>query len=155
MTVDSVGVFLGAVQSGLVVSGNAYITLTRVMNSGDALSSFRVSGPNDFIGIRLQPGRGEPLTGSYFTQIAESVVVIYHHDTTFATSGVSQSGASVAAVQRLTNDFKLTVSGATWATTSSGVYTGMAPPKLVMETHPLAVAQFAHATLQYRVRYLL
>jgi len=150
LTVDSVGVFLGAIQSGLVVSGNGFITVTRVVNSGDALSSFRVSGPTDFIGIRLQPGRGTPLTGAYYTQVSETVVVdLYHHDTTSATSGVAQSGASVAAVQRLTNDFKLTVSGATWAGN------GIPPPKLVFESHPLAMAQFGHATLNYRVQYLL
>jgi len=149
-TVDSVGVFLGALQSGLVVSGNQFITVTRVVNSGDALTSFRVSGPNDFIGLRLAPGRGTPLTNSYFTQMDETVIAeIYHHDYVSATSGVNQSGASIAAVTRMVNDFKLTVSGATWAGN------GMPPPKLLVETHPLALAQASRATLEYRVRYLL
>ena len=147
--VDSVGVFLNVVQSGLVVSGNGYMTCTRVVNSGDALTSFRVSGPNDFIGLRLSPGRGNPLTGG-FTEVVDTVITeIYHHDTSFATSGVAQSGASVAAVQRMVNDFKTTVNSGTW----TGF--GMSPPKLVSETHPLAQAMFSRATLTYRTHYLL
>ena len=146
--VDSVGVFLNVVQSGLVVSGNGYMTCTRVVNSGDALTSFRVSGPNDFIGLRLSPGRTNVLTGGY-TEVADVIVCdIYHHDTSFATSGVVQSGASVAAVQRMTNDMKTTV--------ASGVWTGygISPPKLIGETHPLAQSMFSRATLTYRTRYL-
>jgi len=149
MTVDSVGVFLNAIQSGLVVSGNSFITVARVVNSGDALSSFRVSGPTDFIGIRLSPGRGAALTGRYFTEMQDNVVIdVYHHDVTATVSGPAYPG-TVAVVQQRINDLKLTVSGATWAGT------GVPPPKLVSESHPLAQAQFARGELTYRVRYLL
>ncbi len=147
-TPDSIRIFLNAIQSGVVVSGNNYITVSRVVNSGDAISSLRVSGARDYIGLRLQRDATVPMTGTYFTQVADTVTAdIYHHDFTSNASGVTDSGASVAIVERMVNDYKLTVSGYSWS--------GVAPPKLIAESHPMAQAQFARAEVSYRLRYLL
>lgn len=144
---DSVRIFLNAIQSGLVVSGNSYITASRVVVSGDAISSFTVSGNTDYIGLRLQRDTTNPLTGGY-TEVADIVTAdILHHDVTANASGITDAGSSVAIVSRLVSDYKATVSGYAWS--------GVAPPKLVSESRPMAQAQFSKATISYRVRYLL
>lgn len=145
---DSVGIFLSAIQSGVVVSGNSSITVARSMTSGDALASFRIGGKQDMLAVRLTKNEPIPFTGSFYTKVADMVNIdVYHHDTAAGTSGLSSSSGSVAIVQRLVNDLKVTVSGFAWS--------GVPPPKLAGEGHPYAQAQFAHATVTYRVRYLL
>ncbi len=147
-TPDSVGIFLNVLQSGVVVSGNSYITVARSMTSGDALSSFRVSGPTDLIAIRLTRNVTMPLLGGRFNKVEDYVdAEIYHHDVTANAAGIISSSGSVAIVQRLVNDFKVSVSGGTWS--------GVPPPQLVQEVHPYAQMQFSKARLSYRVQYLL
>ena len=144
---DSVRIFLNAIQSGLVVSGNAYITASRIVTSGDAISSFTVSGKTDYIGLRLQRDTTNPLTGGY-TEVADIVTAdILHHEYTPNATGVTDANSSIAVVSRLVSDYKATVSGYAWS--------GVAPPKLVSESHPMSQAQFSKAQLSYRVRYLL
>lgn len=139
-----------------MVSGNSYITAARVVNSGDALSSFRVSGPTDFIGLRLSRSMGVPYTNSFYTEVADTVTCeVYHHDVTATSSGVTDSGSSIAIVEQRIGDLKLTVSGYAWGSDLSGNHTGIPTPRFLSETHPLALATFARGELQYRVRYLL
>jgi hypothetical protein len=147
-TPDAVGIMLNIVQSGVVVSGNSFITVARSMTSGDALSSFRVSGPTDLIAIRLTRNITMPLLGGRFNKVEDYVdAEIWHHDVTANASGVISSSGSVAIVQKMVNDFKVTISGGTWS--------GVPPPQLVSEVHPYAQQQFAKGRLTYRVQYLL
>jgi hypothetical protein len=147
-TPDTVKLFLNAIQSGLVVSGNNHISAGRVMTSGDTMSSLKVSGMNNFIGLRLSRDTTNPMTGNTYTEVCDIVTAeILYRDFSVNSSGVTDSGSSVAVVSQLVSDYKLTVSGFAWS--------GVAPPRLFAETHPYAMSQVAKADVSYRVRYLL
>jgi len=134
----------GQLTSGLVVSGNSYITLAKIITSGDALTSLRVSGFTDFIGLRLERNEIRPLTGGVFTEVADYVSAeIYIH----------VSGAQVlSGLRQRINDFKITVASGAW---ESGNTVNIALPTLVAEDWTMPHERVGRAKLTYRFRYLL
>ena len=138
-TADSVDILYGLFRSGLVVSGNSYITVAKAATSGDALSSFRVSGFTTFIGIIGGRTEVEPLIGGTFTAMADYVdVEIFHRE----------SGIAVSGLRMRVNDAKITV--------ASGAFpiSGVARPVQTAESQPLQHEHIAKAKLTYRFRRL-
>lgn len=143
MPTDSVAVLLTVLQSGLVVSGNADITLARSVTSGDALSNQRISGRTDF--IYLYQGRTDitPLTGGGFYEAADYVVA--ELNVRYPTATTTNANTTL---QTRVDDFKTTVASGAWP------LSGVPMPFLVAEEHPMAHANVAKAKLTYRLRYL-
>lgn len=125
-------------QSGLLVSGNSYISLNKQVVSGDALSNLRVSGFTDLVLLKQGRSETEPLIGGTFTAVADYVEAeIYVH----------KSGIALSGVRRLIDDFKITVASGTW--------TNPARPYLVGEEWPLPQEKVSKGKLIYRFRYAL
>lgn len=151
---DTPSIILAQIQSGLVVSGNANITVEKSITSGDVLSSFRQSGTGSYelITLRLSRSTAVPMTGGRYTDIADIIradlYVKYPFGPFGLSGGVTASGALITLEQRL-KDFKTTILSGVWSSGSPPI------PVLVNETRPQAQEKLARASLDYRMRYLL
>lgn len=143
--IDSVGYFLTAIQSGLVVSGNTAITIGRAIVSGDTLSTTK-SGQTDFIQLRMSRDQTSPLTGGFFNEIADTVVAEIGIRYTYVPPVTS--GAPASLIQRV-SDFKTTI------VSGRNVFVGTSMPQLIAEEWPTLHEKTAKARLSYRVRYLM
>jgi len=146
--VDSVEVLYNSIISGLVVSGNSNIVVSRSLTSGDAMTSFKLlgAGTSELIALRLVRNTTTPQTGGYFNSISDYVQAqFYGH---YTTSGMPSSGA-IANLQQRMADFKTTVLSGTWSS-------GCPPiPMLTAEEHPMSNQQVTRGSLTYRFHYLL
>jgi hypothetical protein len=144
--IDAAGNIYNVIASGLVVSGNSYITVQTSLLSGQAASSlgYATSGKTDAIYIRLVRDQTEPMTGGVYNAIADNIVLEVYN------LRVYQGGDTNVAMSGLrtrVNDLKVTM--------ASGSFTGMSRPMLISESWPLPQEKWAKATLIYRTRYLL
>ena len=146
--VDSVNTLFTTIQSGLVVSGNSYISVAKQVTSGDALASFRISGMTDFIGLRLQRNETKGLTGGVFTEVADYVVADISIHGTYAKASGQTETQTLSGLRQRVDDFKITVASGTWSGTNP------ARPILVSESWSLPHEKAGKAELVWRFRYL-
>lgn len=141
-TLNAADALYDVLVSGLVVSGNAYIVLAKNITSGDAITSFNVSGFTDFIILNNVRGDGMGITGGTFVEIADYVeATIFKHETYTNTTNV------YSGVVRMVDDLKITV--------ASGSFTNPPRPVLVTENWTVPHEKATRASLTYRFRYLL
>ena len=137
-----------------MVGINPFITLAKQITSGDALSSFRISGNPTLIALRLERTEAQGLTGGQFTEMTPYVrVEIFNHIPFSAVSGLSAASGAVATLIDLVRDFKITIASGTWA--NSGSTQNVAPPVFMGEEWPMPTQQQAKAALLYRTKYLM
>lgn len=145
--VNSVQTLLDVLNSGLVVSGNADITVQRQTISGDALSNQRVSGYTTVIYLRNGRTDGIGITGGTFTEMADYVdseVLITLRQS--QVSGIGLNSGAVAILKTRVDDLKITV--------ASGTFTNPPRPIQISENWPQPHQQVAKATLIWRFKYL-
>lgn len=147
-TLDTTQTILAVLQSGLVVSGNSYITVQRQTVSGDALSNMRVSGYTELIYLRNARTDGQGLTGGNNTEIADYTDIdIYVSFRQSQISGVGIGSGAYSTLRQRVDDTKITI--------ASGTFTSPPRPILISETWPQSHQQVAYGKLNYRTRYLL
>ena len=147
-TLDTVQTLLSVLQSGLVVSGNSYITVQRQTVSGDALSNMRVSGYTELIYLRNARTDGMGLTGGNNTEIADYTDIdIYVSFRQSQVSGVGTHSGAYSTLRQRVDDTKITM--------ASGTFTAPPRPILIAENWPQPHQQVAKSTLSYRTRYVL
>ena len=142
---DTVEIMYLTLQSGLLVSGNADITLAKSVASGDALSNQRISGRTD--AVYLYQGRTDirPMLGPRY-EAGDYVVAEVSVRFPTATTLNPNSGAGIVLRQRV-NDFKTTIVSGTWPVS------GVPRPFLTFEEWPLSHVNVAKAKLTYRFRF--
>ena len=147
-TLDTVQTLLTVLQSGLVVSGNSYITVQRQTVSGDALSNMRVSGYTELIYLRNARTDGQGLTGGNNTEIADYTDIdIYISFRQSQISGVGTHSGAYSTLRQRVDDTKITI--------ASGSFSSPPRPVFVGENWPQPHQQVAKATTSYRTRYVL
>jgi len=145
--VDGVNTLRLVLQSGIVVSGNGDISLIRVLTSGDAMTTHRISGATMLIALRQGRTETQALTNSVYTQVRDYVEAeIFVHYPSVSTSGAQ------TALRTLVNDFKITVASGSFVTSGTGN-----PPRpiFVGEEWPMPHGLVAKARLIYKFNYLL
>lgn len=130
-----------------MVSGNSYITAAKVLTSGDAMISQRVSGLTDFIGLRAARTEVRALTNNVYQEVTDYVEAIMSVNYPSSRSGAQDR------MRTMVNDFKITVASGSWL--SGGGASGVSFPVFVSESWPIPLENKAQATLLYRVKYLL
>ena len=139
---------LDVLVSGLVVSGNADITVQRQTVSGDFFTNQRVSGYTQGIYVRQGRTDGRGLTGSTFQEIDDYVDLDVYTNYRFSqVSGLGFNSGAVATVKRILDDIKITV--------YSGTFTNPAKPILISENMPQPLQQVAMGNQTWRFRNLL
>ena len=143
-TVDTVKAFKTILQSGIVVSGNVFITVNTQIVSGDATTSLYLSGVgrNESILIRkAQILNPKTMTGGKFTSLTDVIeTTIFSRISGFAYTNV---------VQRA-QDLKITIASGNW---HSGY--NLALPVIYDEVWPLNTADVAKVAIKYKVSYAL
>lgn len=133
---------LTVLQSGLLVSGNSDVSLVKVITSGDAMTSFTVSGKTELIALRQGRNETNPMLGGQVTTIADYVIadIFIHYP-------YANTSSTVTTLRTRVDDFKITI--------ASGTFTNPPRPIFVAESWPVAHEKFGHASLTYRFRYAL
>lgn len=148
LVLDPLAAFTTIFSSGLVVSGNNRIQVFTIVSSGNLMQSDRISGYDEGIQFsRNAPSTLDCVTGSRYEGKVTEIIVedIFIRRKTFDSSGV----AFDVCRQRFVDSVS-TVSSGVW---SSGF--NLPKPYLVQRMEPVGQGQFAHAQLQWKVRWLL